>query len=164
MELISIIISAAVAVAFVVNAVLTHAIGLNRDRRADYQQINEKIGGLNDKIHSLDVSVHEKINALSTSVDQKINALSTSVNEKIDGLNDKIHSLDVSVSEVRIEVSQMRRDMVKMEERQSKIEKEVDTIRRNSDEQRLQINMFEAHRHFNYSNPNLLENQHKDAT
>ena len=153
MELISIIISAAVAVAFVVNAVLTHAIGLNRDRRADYQQINEKIGGLNDKIHSLDVSVH-----------QKISALSTSVNEKIDGLNDKIHSLDVSVSEVRIEVSQMRRDMARMEERQSKIEKEVDTIRRNSDEQRLQINMFEAHRHFNYSNPNLLENQHKDAT
>ena len=146
MELISIIISAAVAVAFVVNAVLTHAIGLNRDRRADYQQINEKI------------------NALGASVDQKISALSISVNEKIDGLNDKIHSLDVSVSEVRIEVSQMRRDMARMEERQSKIEKEVDTIRRNSDEQRLQINMFEAHRHFNYSNPNLLENQHKDAT
>ena len=74
-------------------------------------------------------------------------------------LNDKIVELRVIVSEIKIEISQARKDITNIEERQLKMEGEIDTIRRNSDDKRLQINMIEANKHFPN---NIVDNKQEE--
>ncbi len=122
MDFISLIISAVLAVAFIINAIVTHTMSANRDRRNDHRELQDKIGQLQDKIGQL----------------------------------------QVAISEIKIELSQIRKDVSNIEARQLKMEKEIDTIRRDSDEKRLQINMIEAHRHVSHS-PQMLETSKEES-
>ena len=60
--------------------------------------------------------------------------------------------MNISVLEIKTEI--LCRDMAKMEERPSKMEKEVNPIRKNSNEQRM--HMVEAHRHVDQSKPKII--------
>lgn len=62
-------------------------------------------------------------------------------------LNKEIGNLTISISEIKMEIKQIREDVATVKNKQANIEKEIDAIRKNSDDKRFQINMIEAHRH-----------------